>query len=512
MPFYPVVTTSNGRVSGAVRDGAMVFRGLRYGAPAGGANRFLPPQPVQKWSGIIEAISPGPSAPQLPRPENTDPFFSWYSAIEPVSEDCLFLNVFTPGLTGKRPIMFWIHGGGWRECCGTAPGFDGSGLAASQDVVVVTINHRLGALGFLKLHGGDERFADSGNAGLLDIVAALEWVRDNAAAFGGDPDNVTLFGESGGASKVAVLMSMQRAKGLFHKAVVQSSGGVRLVAPNESEQMSYSLTRALGLDRADPITMQALPMEHILNATRSAPGPYRGIIDDRTLFEDPFGACGPETATDIPLLIGCTKTESTYYLRNDPKNFRLELPEVRGRLQRFLDVDVVMVDRIIRHYQSAAPNSDPSGLLIAITTDHIFKRHTYHIADRQAKSARASVYAYLFEWATPIEDGRMGSPHTVEVPFVFGTVAAAAGCVGTGADLDGLSNIMMSVWATFARTGDPKVAELPEWKPYEGDGQKMMILNIESRFERDPGAGARAALQPLPMFSNRNPIPAFAGG
>jgi para-nitrobenzyl esterase len=186
------------------------------------------------------------------------------------------------------------------------------------------------------------------------------------------------------------------------------------------------------------------------------------------------------------------------------------LSDVQRRLQRFLDTDEATIDRIVRDYQAAAASSDPSSLMIAITTDQIFKRSTYDIAVRWAASARAPVYAYVFAWETPIEGGRMRSPHTVEVPFVFGTVDAAPGCVGTGTDLNGMSNMMMSVWATFARTGNPTVAELPQWDPYDGDGQKMMILNVESRLERDPGAATRASLEALPFFGNRNPISALA--
>src|SRR6516165_6182733 len=208
----PVVETANGKVRGFTDNGVRVFRGVRYADTTAGDNRFLPPQPPKKWADIQDALIWGASAPQLPVPENTDAFYSWYSAIQPISEDCLFLNVFTPGTddTG-RPVMVWIHGGGWREFSGTAPGFDGTNLARAQDVVVVTVNHRLNLFGYLQLEGSDERFLDAGNAGLLDLVMALSWVRHNIVAFGGDPDNVTIFGESGGASKIAAILAMRAA-------------------------------------------------------------------------------------------------------------------------------------------------------------------------------------------------------------------------------------------------------------------------------------------------------------
>lgn len=501
-----IATTTNGDVRGAVTENALVFRGIRYGAPTGGANRFLPPQPVEKWAGVVDALSPGPSAPQLPKPESTDPFFAWYSFIQPISEDCLFLNVFTPALNGKRPMMVWLHGGGWRDFSGTAPGFDGSRLAGTQDVVIVTLNHRLNAFGFLALDGGHERFADSGNAGISDILAALQWVQDNAEAFGGDPGNVTIFGESGGASKVAALMSTARAKGLFHKAIVQSSAGVRLAHQEETIAASRSLADEIGRVRLDPIEMQALSMGLVLNASQRATGIYRGIVDGRTFVEDPFVTSAPDAALGIPLLIGCTTTEFTYYMRNDARNFHLELPDVRRRLTRFFNVDEQSADRLIEAYRDSQPEASPSGLLVAIASDQIFKRSTYGIAERQAAASRAPVYAYLFEWETPIEDGRMRSPHTCEVPFIFGTTESSAGCVGTGTDLTGLSNTMMSVWASFARSGNPNISTVPRWEPFDRDGRKMMVLNLESRLERDPGITTRAALNDLPAFSNHNPI------
>lgn len=505
----PIAETANGRVRGAAHRGALAFRGLRYGAPTGGANRFLPPRPVDGWRGVADALSPGASAPQLPSPANTDPFFSWYSAIEPISEDCLFLNVFTPGLQGKRPVLFWLHGGGWSDFSGTAPGFDGSILAREGDVIVVTINHRLNVFGFLQFEGGDERFADAGNAGALDIVAALEWVRDNVERFGGDPANVTLFGESGGASKVAALMTTERARGLFHKAVVQSSAGVRLATPEESARTSHALARALGQTRLDPAALQDLPMTALLELMRRAPGSYRGVIDGRLFREEPFRLAAPAAAADIPLLIGCTRAEFTYYMRGDPGNFRLELPTLRRRLARFLDSGQAAADEVIEAYRGGRPALDATGLLVEIATDQIFKRSSFLIARRQAEEARAPVYAYLFDWNTPVEGGRMRSPHTGEVPFVFGTMDAAAACVGTGPDLGRLSATMMATWASFARSGDPNTPAVPHWHPYDGDRQRLMILGTEPRAERDPDAAMRAALDHLPFFGSRHPIAAL---
>lgn len=510
-PMEPIAETTNGRIRGTAWANGLAFRGIRYGADTGGQNRFRAPQPPPRWAGVIDAITPGASAPQLPRPENTDPFHAWYSSIQPISEDCLFLNVFTPSTLGSRPIMFWIHGGGWREYSGTAPGFDGSILAASQDVVVITVNHRLNAFGFLRLDGADEQYADSGNAGLLDIAAALEWVRENASAFGGDPGNITLFGESGGGSKIAALLAMQRARGLFHKAVIQSSAGARkLASAEEAQRVARELAAVLDRTHLDPAELQTLPMQVLLKATGAVAGPYRGMVDGRSFTDDPFDHRAPATAVDVPLLIGCTNTEMTYFLRNDPRNFELEAGDVRRRLMRFFDASEAVVDRLIDAYRSGYPRQTASDMLITIATDHIFKRNNYAIAAMQAKAANVPVHAYLFEWETPVEGGRMRSPHTIDVPFVFGTVANAPDCIGTGLDVAPLADAVMSAWANFARTANPSNPAMPAWQPYDADGQKMMVINQQSRLESDPSAATRAALDEFHYFYYQQPMPVLA--
>ncbi len=508
-----IVETSNGKVRGAFAGGVHAFRGVSYGDTTAGENRFRPPQPARKWAGIVDALRPGASAPQLRYPENTDPFFAWYSQIETPSEDCLFLNIFTPGPGhGRRPVMVWIHGGGWYCYAGTAPGFDGTALARSEDVVVVAINHRLGVFGHLALAGGGEAFADSGNAGLLDIVAALEWVRDNAAAFGGDPANVTIFGESGGGSKVAALLSMRRAEGLFHRAIVQSSGsGMKLADEGEARAAANGLREALGLASLAPDVMQALPMDDILAATKMAKGPFRGMIDGRNFDRHPYEDAAPHIARDIPVMIGCTLTEGTYYMRGDARNFALEMSEVRRRLARFLEIGEGKVDEIIDAYRTEYPAATPSRLLFLSFSDFMFARNTYHIAQLQSASAGAPLFAYSFAWQTPIEGGRMGSPHTCEVPFIFGTTEAAMACVGDGPDLPAMTRKMMASWAAFARTGNPSNATLPAWEPFDRAGKRVMVLDNDCRLARDPGGPARATMDDLPHFGYGHAIPAILG-
>jgi para-nitrobenzyl esterase len=511
-PTAPIVETTNGKVRGAVIDsGISVFKGLRYADTTAGAHRFLPPQPPKKWAGIQDALVWGASAPQLPVPENTDPFYAWYSAIQSISEDCLFLNVFTPGLgDATRPVLLWIHGGGWREFSGTAPGFNGTHLARAQDVVVITVNHRLHGFGFLQLDGSDERFADSGNTGLLDIVMALTWVRDNVAAFGGDPNNVTLFGESGGASKLAAILAMPVAQGLFHKAIIQSSaGGLRLASPEEAGRQAANLATALGRRTLDGDALQQVPMDTLLAAFAAAGGPFRGMIDG-SFAADPFHPTASVISAHVPIMAGCTNTESTYYLRADAQSFSLPYADVTKRLSCFFTIDHRQTEQIIEAYRAVYPDDTPSSLMIMITSDYMFKRNTYRMAALQAALGSAPVYAYLFDRETPIEGGRMRSPHTTEIPFIFGTTTEAAACIGTSSDIQPITTCMMATWAAFARHGDPNNPTLPEWQPYTEVDRYTMILNVESRLAADPGGEARAALEGLPYFGYSHSIDAFA--
>ena len=509
-----VVETTHGKLRGGIANGVQVFRGIRYADTTAGKNRFLPPQAPTKWAGVQEAVQWGASAPQLPVRENTDPFYSWYGEIQPISEDCLFLNVFTPDLSGaRRPVLFWIHGGGWREFSGTAPGFDGTNLARAEDVVVITVNHRLSVFGYLQLNGPHDQFADAGNAGLLDIVMALEWVRDNVAAFGGDPDNVTIFGESGGASKIAAILSMKAAKGLFHKAILQSSaGGLRLASRDEASLVAHRLSAVLGLKNLNGDELQGVPMERLLSAAAAVGKPFRGMIDGRNFDADPYYLSAPAISAHVPIMVGYTNTETTYHLRFDPHFASLQLADVKRRLMRFLEIDGARTDDIINAYRGAYPSYAPGEILMMVTSDFTFKRTAIRIAGLQAATATASVYAYAFERETPIEGGLMHCPHTSEVPFIFGTTDAARAQVGGGEDVARLTKTMMATWAAFARNGDPNNPNLPAWKPFRDTDRQTMVLNAESRAEVDPGNPARASLDGLPYYGYSYAISHFTSG
>jgi para-nitrobenzyl esterase len=507
----PLVETSHGKLRGARENGVLSFKGVRYGETTGGANRFRPPVPVTPWAGARDALAFGSSAPQIPGSPHG--LSGWYNAIQPTSEDCLFLNVFAPdaadgrGPGGRRPVMVWLHGGAWSNCAGTAPGFDGTRLARDGDVVVVTINHRLNVFGYLAIGGNDPRFADAGAAGMLDMVAALRWVRDNAAAFGGDPRNVTIFGQSGGAAKVTALMAMPAARGLFHKAIVQScSGGLRLDGLEEADRQTQALATHLGLTEISGPALQTVPMEQLLNAMKGVADPFRPVLDGRNFAQNPFDPAAPAIAANIPLMIGNAATETRLYMAADMANFSLDAAEVERRLARWLQIDAANASQLMDAYRTQEPDQTPSDLLAAITTDYNYRRNTMRVAELQAMQAKAPVYAYVFDWRTPVLGGALRSPHTLEVPFVFGTTDSAVALVGSGPDLLALERETMARWTSFAHHGVPEAPEGLNWTPYDTANRATMMLSLESQITSNPGGQARQALFGLPYFEYSRPV------
>jgi len=501
----PVVETTNGKLRGASQDGILTFKGVRYGETTGGANRFLPPVSVTPWAGERDAMAFGASAPQVV--SQSSPLTAWYSTTRPISEDCLFLNVFTPALDrGRRPVMVWLHGGAWANCAGTAPGFDGTNLARGGDVVVVTVNHRLNGFGYLALGDSDPRFADAGNAGVLDLVAALRWVRDNAAAFGGDPGNVTIFGQSGGAAKVTALMGLPAAKGLFHKAIAQScSGGLRLDGPEEASRQTAALAKELGIAETSGAALQAVPMNQLIVAMHAVADPFRPVLDGRNFPRNPFDPAASSLASDVPLMIGNAATEATLFMAADMANFSLDAQQVQTRVARYLGTDDARTRQIIDAYRSAGRGKTPPELLAAIATDYMYRRNTTRVAELQSAGAKTPVYAYVFDWKTPVLGGVLQSPHTLEVPFAFGTTDAAAGLVGSGPHLSNLTRDTMARWTSFAREGVPKAPDGVVWTPFDTVHRNTMMLNVESHIAANPGGEARHALDDLAMFEYSHP-------
>jgi para-nitrobenzyl esterase len=489
-----IVETATGKVRGLTQREVDTFKGIPYGASTAGKNRFMPPVKMPAWTGVRDALAFGPSSPQASLPEGS-----------PASgEDCLVLNVFTPevGSRQKRPVMVWLHGGGFRSGSGSSRILDGTSLARTHDVVVVTLNHRLNVFGFTYLaEAAGADFAASGAVGMLDLVAALEWVRDNIERFGGDPNLVTIFGQSGGGRKVATLMSMPSAKGLFHRAIVESGALLRLTMPEDGQRATEMLLAELGLERSQAHELQSVPMEQLAKAgvrlnekfVLREPGMTENspTVDGRVLPSHPWDPIAPALSADIPLLIGYARTEETWYDRPTPESLALDESGLRNRVAERLGRDG---SEVIGAFRAAHPRATPWDLWIYIASEYPRGAYSRELATRKAAQGAAPAYLYRFDWETPEGGGHMRSPHTVEIPFVFNNIDIAGPLISKMPEAHALAAKVSASWAAFARTGNPNVAPLPRWPAYTAATRDTLLFNDEVRVEQDPDSGARRAM------------------
>jgi para-nitrobenzyl esterase len=499
----PIVETTAGKVRGVIQAGTHTFRGVPYGASTAGSNRFMPPRKPEPWIAVRETFQNGPTAPQLGGPPNALILNHKEPAMQ--GEDCLVINVFTPGVKDgrKRPVMVWLHGGGFASGAGSAHSFDGTYLARSGDVVVVSVNHRLNIFGYLFLaDAGGDKYADSGNAGLLDIVASLEWVRDNISNFGGNPGNVTIFGQSGGGLKISTLLAMPPAKGLFHKAIIESGSALKAIHREEAGKTTERILAKLGLQPNQVDELQGLPVDRLLSAIDnrgSAPGtpPFNiaPVVDGRALPRDPFDPAAPEISADVPLIVGSVNTEGTFFTPPDSPLFSLDEAGVRTRLTpRFGE----QTDKLIELYRKEMPNASPSQIYFLVNA---FPSAAITQAERKAAQGKAPVYMYLFTWETPVEGGKRHSPHTIELPFVFNNVLDQPEEVGNGPELQPLADKVSGAWTAFASTGNPTTAGAPKWVAYTANDRATMIINNEWKLVNDPRHDVRLIMNNLPAPS-----------
>jgi para-nitrobenzyl esterase len=498
----PIVNTSNGPIRGRMDNrGLYVFKGVRYGAPPVGDLRFKPPRKPAPWTDVADASKYGARAIQAAGGQKTE------ADIPGMSEDCLFLNVWTPGLDNKRrPVMVWLHGGGFSSGSGGDSISEGGNLARKGDVVVVSVNHRLSVFGFLQLgkEWGPE-YASSGQAGMLDIVLSLEWVRDNIAGLGGNPGNVTIFGESGGARKVPMLMAMPAAKGLFHRAIIQSGSG--LDAPSRAEAISLGreLLKKLGITEGDHEALKRASAQAIFNAqappgssASSPPGqltvPIGGFVpcvDGIALPRKPFVPDAPPVSAKIPMLIGCNKDEMTIFRARDSKFGTSTDEEFTAYVRQQLPAKA---EALIQALRTAFPGYSPSHLITAAETMKGYWIATVLQAERKAAQGAAPVYAYLLAWETPVDGGRLRSHHALDLPLVFNNIETSRSMVGPGPDPQRVADQVSAAWTAFARSGDPNTNALPRWPPYDLKSRATMIFNLDSRVQNDPYSEIRRIL------------------
>jgi para-nitrobenzyl esterase len=493
--------TAAGRIRGAVVNEINVFKGVPYGAPTGGARRFLPPGPALAWIGVRDALEYADQCPQVMAPR-APALRSWMRATGE-SEDCLVLNIWTPGLRDgvKRPVMVWFHGGGFALLSGSVQVYDGERLSRRGDVVVITLNHRINVFGYLYLAqlGGD-KYEESGNAGQLDLIAALQWIRDHASEFGGDPDNVTIFGESGGGGKVCALLAMHAARGLFHRAIVQSGPYLHAKTPDEATDFARKLLAALELKPHQVDELQALPASRLVRAldvvTQGASiRSFTAVLDGRALFRHPFSPHAPEIAAQIPLLVGYNKDEMTLF--QSPDSFTFDWDSLPAKLHGWLR-GPENATRIVELYRRLHPRLSASDVYFEITTDRGIGGSSIALAERKAAQSAAPAYLYRFEWQTPVFDGLLRSAHALELPMVFDNVARSESFIGTGAaEAQEIAVQMSEAWIAFARTGNPSTKALP-WPAYDVDTRATMIFNVRSGVVNDPRQAEREAMAMLP--------------
>jgi para-nitrobenzyl esterase len=491
--IFVVAKTASGKVQGIVNAGIKEFKGVPYGAPTGGRNRFMPPKKPASWTGVRNCIGYGPISPQTASDLRSEysQLIMWDRHVGGggMGEDCLTLNIWTPGVDqAKRAVMVSFHGGGWATGSGNGPMYDGANLARFGDVVVVTVNHRLAALGYLHLAGlgAPPEFANAGVCGLMDMVASLQWVRDNIASFGGDPDRVMIFGQSGGGSKTSTLLATPSAKGLFHRAAIQSGSTLRQQTPEQGVKSAELLLAKLGLAKNTLAGIQKLPWERILSAQIAAAAEgalFTPVIGGPVLPHHPFDPAAPPEAANVPVIISTTLEDAALRLTN----FDLDEAGLRTILVKNYGAKA---DEILALYRKADPKKSPYLIQAQVLTDANGRRNAIIQGERRAAQNRAPTYMYIWEWATPAFDGKFGAVHGHDVDASFHLYRSPICGAGSAAGrrmVDRLS----AAWVAFAKTGDPNNEKMPHWPSYDTTTRATMIFDDDTRVENDPRSEMR---------------------
>ncbi|HEY2780031.1 MAG TPA: carboxylesterase family protein [Steroidobacteraceae bacterium] len=496
---FSSVETATGRVQGLISTGIRQFKGVPYGASTAGANRFQRPQAPKPWMGVRDCFGYAPVSPQVPYDAAHQYArliqFDLNVAFGGMGEDCLHLNIWTPGTErgSKRAVLFCIHGGGFAICSGNHPMYDGAKLSQLGDVVVVAVTHRLSSFGYLNLHDLDPsgRWSDSSAAGMLDLVAALEWVRDNIENFGGDPNCVTIFGQSGGGWKVSTLLGMPAARGLFHRAVVQSGSLLTHMHRDTAAQMSRAFIAQLGLNPATLHRIQDLPWTQLLAAQTAVGAPaFAPSCDGVHIPSDPKDAQVASLSDNIPLIVSTTLDDAGLFF----DRFSMTEPELESTLSASYGAKAAMLKK---QYREHFPIKSPYLLHAQMITDSGFRRYAHAQSEAKAARGAAAVYAYLWEWICPPFDEQFGAAHAMDVAASMHNERDAI--LGSGSSearrmCDSLAHSLLA----FAKRGDPNNPHIPSWPRFDAAQRATLVFDRDTQIERDPYGALRKLWLDMP--------------
>ena len=505
LPMTAAVQTAAGRVRGVVRFGVNQFWGVPYAASTAGTNRFIPPGKVAPWSGVRDCHQVGNRSPQDPDGPISEVFA--LDRQEPMGEDCLNLNVFTPALGGgNRPVMVWLHGGGFSGGSGNWLLYEGTNLARKEDVVMVSVTHRLNLFGFLYLAdlGAGEKWANASNAGMQDIVAALAWIKENIAAFGGNPNNVTVFGQSGGGSKGTTLMAMPSAKGLFHRAIAMSGAQVRGATRENATRGAEQFLAKLGLkpnqlDRLESFTWKQLQDAYYAEPRIQglAAGP---VVDGRSLPRDQWYPDAPVASADVPLMMGSTETEDAW--NDPPPPLQMSEDEMLTRVKRIVRNDEAKARDMVALYRKTHAGISNTDVWLTMNADNTRRANAQLLNELKTAQGKAPSYLYYFSWRSPVHKGQMKSYHTLDIPFALYNIDQAASMTGAMQERYALAHKMSAAFASFARTGNPNHADLPNWPAFNTRAYPTMVFGNECKVLNDPNREERLALKAIRELGN----------
>jgi para-nitrobenzyl esterase len=487
--IFDTTEIATGKVQGIANGPVWEFRGIPYGAPTSGKNRFMPPKPAAAWKGVRECFAFTSVCPQTQSDIRGEygQLIMWDRQVGGMGEDCLSLNVWTPALDrgAKKPVFVSFHGGGFATGSGNAPGFDGKNLAYYADAVVVSVNHRLAAFGYTDLAGAGAPadFKYAGVTGVMDLVASLQWVKQNIEAFGGDPNRVMIFGQSGGGAKTSTVLAMPPGKGLFHAAAIQSGSALRLVTPEAGAATAEKLLKQLGISKANMGDLQKVSWQQILEAQTAAGGNFSPVIGTDALPHHPFDPAAPQESAGVPIIVSTTLEDAALGLTN------FDLSEA-GLTALFDQRFGGKGKELVALYRRYDPGATPFLIQAQALTDAGGRRAAYTLAARKAALGAAPAYVYQWNWRTPAYDGKFGAVHGIDVSASFHSYRD--GFFAGSTQGKKMADRLASVWAAMVRTGDPNNAHTPPWKPYSDGQRNVMIFDNDTRAELNPRAEIRA--------------------